>query len=87
MINNRKSGFTTLDKVLYLGLAAIILPLSFVGLRKIYHAGVESLIANHQPVQTTNVVGNERTEQFIEFKGKRFYSEIDGQPIEDYLKR
>jgi len=35
-------------------------------------------------VERANVIGDSRAEQFIEYRGKRFYSEIDKRPVEQY---
>lgn len=37
------------------------------------------------PVRS-NVIGNEREEKFIEFGGEKFYAEVDGRPVREYLE-
>lgn len=38
-------------------------------------------------VQTANVMGAEALEKFYDIDGQRVYLEIDGQPVEQYVKR
>ena len=37
-------------------------------------------------VQVENVIGQEAPERFYDLKGQRVYFEIDGKPVEQYVK-
>ena len=40
-----------------------------------------------QPViERVNIRGDQKPELFIDYQGKRFYAEVDGRSIEEYLK-
>ena len=37
-------------------------------------------------LQTENIFGQEAPEKFYEINGQRFYLEIDGRPVEEYVR-
>ena len=49
---------------------------------------IEEKIKRISPnLKIENVIGNETPDKFYEIDGRRVYLEIDGKPVEEYLKR
>ncbi len=83
IIKNEK-GFTLVE--------LIVAPLTICAIAGTIYLGVQASRALHkyinQPIiQRANVLGDEGAELFIEKDGKRFYAEIDGKPVSEYLKK
>lgn len=62
----------------------------FVGLLAIGY-GINHFIAanvrDHQETVTQNVIGTPEPEQFVEKDGRRYFLQIDGQQVEDYVRK
>ncbi len=83
MVNERKTGFTPIElitTVATLGMVSLV----GVGFYKGFKAVNRYINTPEISVERAHVIGDERAEQFIEFKGRRFYSEIDGRSVESY---
>ena len=85
-IGNEK-GFTLIE----LAVVNVIVLSAIAGLAATIYFGTKigkalDKYTSRPVVEKANVIGGPRIETYIEKDGKRFYAEIDGQPIEKYLK-
>ena len=70
-----------------LSLATSIAVVSFLGYGAYKGICAANKYINEPVIQRANVIGNEKSELFIDRDGKRFYAEVDGKPIENYLPK
>jgi hypothetical protein len=87
-----RKGYTLIEMITTMGgigIAVGSLALA-CGLVYVGYKGVQALdrYANSPAirVERSNVIEGEKAEEFIELNNKKFYSEIDGKSVEDYLK-
>ena len=85
-MTDRRKGFTTIEMIIA-GLAvptaiasSILIYTGYKAVRKYINSPTKPM------VERSNVIGNEKAEQFIDFRGKRYYSEIDGKSVEKLVK-
>lgn len=45
-----------------------------------------AILQDQTAYQTENVIGGEAPEKFLESRGKRIFLEIDGMPVEQYVR-
>jgi len=80
----RNKGFTLIELIAVVATVGVV-----AGTVVLVSAGAKALKKYNEStsikVERANVIGDSKAEQFIEYKGKRFYSEIDGRPVEQYL--
>ncbi len=86
-MKSRDKNDLTLKETFFLGALGITtcIPLALFG-GAVYsvHQEVERYFSEHL-VQRANVRGNDSEELFIDCNSKRFYAEVDGNPIERFL--
>ncbi|MBT3323858.1 hypothetical protein HN681_00580 [archaeon] len=83
LMNNRK-GFTygeLLGGTIILGSLAIGGYGTYLGLSAL------NKYVNEPTIERANVIMDDKPELFIEKDGKRFYAEIDGKSIDEYLSQ
>jgi len=84
--NSRKNGLTAIE--ILLGISSVaIATLTITAI--VYGIRAASKYVNTPAikVERANVIGDSRAEQFIDFNGKRWYSEVDGASIYQYLNQ
>jgi hypothetical protein len=83
LVRNEK-GFTAMEMIGAGALAAAIVVGGYLGYKGKFDL---NKYLNRPAVQKANVIGGPQAELFIDKDGLRFYSEIDGKPVEEYLKK
>ncbi len=79
-----KKGFALTDLLVVVGTIVVSGSVGFA-LQRVYSAVKK--YTNNPVVERANVINGPEAELFIEKDGKRFYVEIDGKPVSEYLKK
>lgn len=82
----KNQGATSIEYGIVVSSVLTLAALVGLGIGAVYGIKALAKYANAPVVERANVYGESQVETFIDRDGKRFYAEIDGKPIEAYLK-
>lgn len=82
----KRKGFTLVELGMVAGALASVV---FAG-TIVYFGGKALIKYGNEPslqVERVNVLGDTRAEEFIELNGKKYFAEVDGIPVTEYIRK